>query len=161
MRTLLLAALVTAVCGRAAMKSESWGKLKSGEAVELYTLRNAKGMEVTVTTYGARIVTIKVPDKAGKFDDVVLGFDDLAGYLREPLNPYFGATIGRYGNRIAGGRFQLNGQTYTLAKNNGENSLHGGIVGFDKKVWTAAAQNDHDLLMTLVSPNGDEGFPET
>lgn len=160
MRTaaLLVTAVLTAAGSDAAITVQSWGKLKNGQAVELYTLRNAKGTEVTIANYGARIVSIKVPDKSGKFDDIVLGFDDLPGYTG-PADPYFGATIGRYANRIAGGRFMLDGNTYTLAKNNGPNSLHGGVAGFDKKVWTATARNDRDVLMTLVSPNGDEGFP--
>lgn len=155
---LLVTAMLMPVAMNAAITVQSWGKTGNGQAVELYTLHNAKGAEVTITNYGARIVSIKVPDKAGKFDDIVLGFDDLAGY-ESKSDPYFGATIGRYANRIAGGKFMLDGNTFTLAKNNGPNSLHGGLAGFDKKVWTATARNDRDVLMTLVSPNGDEGFP--
>lgn len=160
MRTtaLLFITLLTAAGSHAAVSVQSWGKLQNGQSVDLYTLRNAKGAEVTITNYGARIVAIKVPDRAGKFDDVVLGFDNLAGY-ESKSDPFFGATIGRYANRIAGARFTLDGNTYTLVKNNGPNSLHGGAAGFDKKVWTATARNDRDVLMTLVSPNNDEGFP--
>lgn len=135
------------------VKSEPWGKS------DLYTLRNAKGAEATITTYGARVVTLKMPDKAGKFDDIVLGFDNLDGYLQTPPPPYFGATIGRYGNRIAGGKFKLDGKTYTLAKNNGANSLHGGKIGFDKVTWAAKPGNGASVAMTYVSKDGGEGYP--
>ncbi len=135
------------------VKSEPWGMS------DLYTLRNAKGAEATITTYGARVVTLKMPDKAGKFDDIVLGFDNLDGYLQAPPPPYFGATIGRYGNRIAGGKFKLDGKTYTLAKNNGANSLHGGNVGFDKVLWTAKPGDGASVVMTYLSKDGEEGYP--
>jgi galactose mutarotase-like enzyme len=104
-------------------------------AVDLFTLTNANGVEIRATTYGAIITAIRVPDRAGRFADVVLGFDNLDGYLKQ--HPYFGTVVGRYGNRIGGGRFTLNGQTYKLAQNNGPNHLHGGIKGFDKYVWKA------------------------
>jgi aldose 1-epimerase len=161
MRTvlLLLAIAMSAARVHASVKADAWGKTPDGQDVELYTLRNAKGMEVTITTLGARIVTIKTPDRSGKFDDVVLGFDDLAGYSKIPPNPYFGATIGRYANRIAGGRFMLNGTTYTLPKNNGPNTLHGGTVGFDRKAWTAKAGNGNSVTMSYLSKDGEEGFP--
>jgi aldose 1-epimerase len=143
----------------AAVKSEPWGRMPNGQQVELYTLRNSKGMEVAITTYGARLVTIKVPDRTGKIDDVILGFDKLDSYLKVPPDPYFGATVGRYGNRIAGGKFSLDGVTYNLAKNNGANSLHGGLAGFDKKLWTATPHNNDGVLMTSFSTNGEEGYP--
>ena len=161
MRTLVFAALVSTAYMNAAVKSEPWGRMPDGRQVELYTLRNSKGMEVAITTYGARVVSIKVPDRTGKIDDVVLGFDSLAGYLKIPPDPYFGATVGRYANRIAGGKFMLDGMTYTLAKNNGPNSLHGGLAGFDKKIWTAAAHSDDGVVMKYLSPNGEEGYPGT
>ena len=101
-----------------------WGALPAGEEIKLYTFRNAGGVEISITNYGGRIVTVKLPDRNGQFADVALGFDDLDGYLRK--NPYFGAIIGRYANRIANGEFKLNGKTYQLARNNGDNSLHGG-----------------------------------
>lgn len=139
-----------------------WGITPDGKPVELYTLRNSKGMEATISTYGGLVTTLKVPDKNGKFGDVVLGYDNLAGYIKE--TPYFGALIGRYGNRIAKGKFTLNGQTYSLATNNYPNALHGGLKGFDKVVWTGAG-SVKDGLATLelcyTSPDGEEGYPGT
>lgn len=155
----LIAMTITAGCGTVDSDPKPWGKLKTGEQVDLYTLRNAKGAEATVTTYGARLVTLKMPDKTGKLDDIVLGFDNLDGYTQTPPPPYFGATIGRYGNRIAGGKFQLDGKTYTLAKNNGANSLHGGNVGFDKVVWKLTPSSGDSVAMTYLSKDGEEGYP--
>src|SRR5881628_3467687 len=103
-----------------------------GHAVQLFTLRNAHGVQVQLTNYGGIVTSIKTPDRAGRLADIVLGYDDLAGYLKD--SPYFGAIVGRYANRIAGGHFALDGKTYTLAVNNGPNSLHGGLRGFDKVV---------------------------
>src|SRR3954462_10160742 len=114
----------------------------AGQTVQLFPLKNAKGIEVQVTNYGGIITSIKTPDRAGRLADIVLGYDSLAGYLRD--SPYFGAIVGRYANRIARGKFTLDGKTYTLAVNNGPNSLHGGVRGFDKVVWTAEALKDHD-----------------
>ena len=139
-----------------------FGKTPEGKAVELYTLRNSKGMEATIMTYGGIVTSLKTPDKNGKFGDVVLGYDNLDGYLKS--TPYFGALIGRYGNRIAHGKFSLDGKTYTLATNNGVNSLHGGVKGFDKQVWTArplASAHGPVLILTYVSPSGEEGYPGT
>jgi aldose 1-epimerase len=130
--------------------------------VDVYTLTNKQGVEARVTNYGGIILSLRVPDRHGRFDDVVLGYDSLAGYLAE--SPYFGALIGRYGNRIARGRFTLDGQPYTLAANNGVNHLHGGLKGFDKVVWTAKPfENDQGmgLVLTYVSPDGEEGYPGT
>jgi len=148
--------LMTTGCSR--NEAMPWGKSKTGQVVELYTIRNSKGAEATITNYGARVVTLKVPDKAGKFNDIVLGFDNLDGYLQTPPPPYFGATIGRYGNRIADGRFKLDGMTYTLAKNNDANSLHGGGIGFDKVVWRAELVGSR-VAMTYLSKDGEEGYP--
>jgi aldose 1-epimerase len=139
-----------------------WGKTKAGEQVDLYTLTNAKGASIKVATLGGTIVSINVPDKAGKLGDVVLGFDTLDGYLGS--HPFFGVLVGRYGNRIGKGTFALDGKTYTLAKNNGENSLHGGVKGFDKYVWKTrevVAPDGLALELTHVSPDGDEGYPGT
>lgn len=139
---------------------QPFGKTPSGEQVNLYTLRNASGVEVAITNYGARVVSLKVPDRSGKFDDVVLGFDSLDGYLKD--NPYFGAIVGRYGNRIAKGEFTLDGKKYTLARNNGENSLHGGLKGFDKVVWSASKVSTSDgpgLELKYLSKDGEEGYP--
>src|SRR5579871_1066715 len=116
---------------RKSLSSREFGKTKGGEVVQLYTLTNAKGMEASITNYGGILVSLKVPDRSGKLDDVVLGFDTLAGYVSDPPPPYFGAIIGRYGNRIGGAKFTLNGVQYKLAKNDGDNCLHGGKVGFD------------------------------
>jgi aldose 1-epimerase len=137
-----------------------FGGIPDGPPVTIYTLRNDKGMEVRILNYGGIVQSLKVPDKNGKFDDVVLGYDSLGGYLTN--SPYFGALIGRYGNRIGGGKFTLEGKTYKLAANNGPNSLHGGIKGFDKVVWQASPSLTPDgpaLELTYVSQDGEEGFP--
>jgi aldose 1-epimerase len=131
-----------------------------GQSVDLYTLRNLHGVEAKVTNYGGILVSLKVPDRNGKFDDVVLGFNDLDTYLKG--HPYFGALIGRYGNRIAKGRFTLNGVEYKLAVNNGENTLHGGIKGFDKVVWTGKEMKTKAgpaVVLTYLSKDGEEGYP--
>ena len=166
-RAALAASLVLMGChrqqenaGHDRQSSRDFGKTKGGEAVQLFTLTNAKGMEVSITNYGGIIVSLKAPDRSGKLADVVLGFDSLDGYLSDPPPPYFGALIGRYGNRIGGARFKLNGVEYTLPKNNGENCLHGGKRGFDKVVWRAApGAGGHSLSLTYVSKDGEEGFP--
>jgi aldose 1-epimerase len=145
---------------RGTIRQESFGKTAGGAPIYLYTLSNKKGMEVAITNYGATVVTLKVPDRAGKAADVVLGFDTLEGY--ENGTAYFGATIGRYGNRIGNGQFSLDGKTYTLPKNNGNNTLHGGIVGFNKKIWKAqelTAKGGESLEMSYLSADGEEGFP--
>ncbi len=137
-----------------------FGKTPDGQAVEIYTLRNSKGAEADIMTYGGIVRKLTMPDKNGKFADVVLGFDDLQGYIDK--SPYFGALIGRYGNRIGGARFTLEGKTYTLATNNGPNSLHGGLKGFDKVVWTARPMQTAQgpaLILTYASLDGEEGFP--
>jgi aldose 1-epimerase len=136
------------------------GTTADGRPVERYTIRNGKGAEMTVLTYGGIIQSLKVPDRTGALDDVVLGFDTVAEY--EKSSPYFGAIIGRVGNRIANGTFTLDGQTFTLAKNNGANHLHGGIKGWDKAVWQAEPFQDGrgpGVLLTHTSVDGDEGYP--
>jgi aldose 1-epimerase len=135
---------------------QAWGFLPTGETISLYTLRNAKGLEATISNFGGRIVTLKVPDRAGKFADVVLGYDLLEPYTKP--NPFFGTLVGRYANRIANGEFTLNGKKYTLAKNNGPNSLHGGLRGFDKKAWNATVDGNA-LRLTCFSKDGEEGYP--
>ncbi len=124
--------------------------------INLYKLTNANGMEVMISNYGATIVSLRVADKNGKKDDVVLGYDSIQGYYKG--KSYFGCVAGRYANRIANGQFRLDGATYNLAKNNGPNSLHGGIRGFDKVVW-AATQDDNGLTLTYTSKDGEEGYP--
>jgi len=144
----------------ATMKKDLFGKMPDGSPVDLYTLTNANGVTASITTYGARVTSLKVPDKKGTMADVVLGFDNLDGYFAE--NPYFGAVVGRYGNRIAKGRFTLDGKTYKLAVNNGVNSLHGGIKGFDKVNWTGADVSTKDtpsLELRSLSKDMEEGYP--
>jgi aldose 1-epimerase len=143
----------------AGMKKQPYGKSPDGREIALYTLTNKNGMEVAITNFGGIVVSIKAPDRAKKFDDVVLGYDSLEGYFTNPS--YFGAIIGRYANRIAHGKFTLDGKTYTLAQNNGENSLHGGTNGFNKMVWTArdVTKDDPSLELTYVSKDGEEGYP--
>jgi aldose 1-epimerase len=139
-----------------------FGRMPDGKAVEVYTLTNARGMQVRAITYGAIIQAIQVPDRAGHLADVTLGYDSLPGYLGD--SPYFGAVVGRYANRIARGRFTLEGRTYRLATNNGPNSLHGGVKGFDKVLWRARSFQRGDTVGVTfehTSPDGDEGYPGT
>lgn len=146
--------------GKANLKKESFGRTADGRNVDLYTLRNSSGMEVRIATYGGIIVSIRVPDRKGEFGDVVLGFSKLDSYLKG--HPYFGAITGRYANRIAKGRFTLGGTEYKLATNNDANHLHGGVVGFDKMVWTARQLPVPDgvsLELTYLSKDGEEGYP--
>jgi aldose 1-epimerase len=142
------------------VSKESFGKTADGESVDLFTLTNRNGMEAKITNYGGIVTTLTAPDRSNKYADVVLGFNDLDSYLKG--HPYFGALIGRYGNRIAKGRFKLNGAEYKLAVNNGENHLHGGIKGFDKVVWTARSMRTKlgpALSLTYVSKDMEEGYP--
>jgi aldose 1-epimerase len=128
--------------------------------VDLYTLRNQNGVEVRITNFGGVLVSLKVPDKSGKFDDVLLGHNDFTPFLTD--RAHFGALIGRYGNRIAKGKFSLNGKTYTLATNNGENHLHGGVKGFDKDLWTGKAVESADgpaVQLNYLSKDGEENYP--
>ncbi len=153
--------MCSSASGSESIVPSPFGKTADGKAVELYTLTNANGMQVAITTYGGIIVSLTAPDREDKYADVVLGFDKLDGYLAG--HPYFGALIGRYGNRIAKGKFSLDGKEYTLATNNDENHLHGGLVGFDKKVWRAGegAVNRTGVSLTLncTSADGEEGYP--
>lgn len=129
-----------------------------GQAVTEYTLTNANGMRLSVINYGGTITKLMAPDKDGKFGDVVLGYDSLSGYLQKG-NPYFGALIGRYGNRIAHAKFTLDGRTYTLDANDHGNSLHGGYKGYDKVVWSAEKLADSSLKLTYHSKDGEAGYP--
>jgi aldose 1-epimerase len=154
-------------CSRSTEKTMSnepvaFGTTPDGKSVMLYTLRNAAGMEAKITNYGGIIVSLTAPDKNGKYDDIVLGYDSLAGYIR--VTPYFGAIIGRYGNRIGKGQFTLDGKAYQITVNDGPNHLHGGKIGFDKVVWDAKPVTTADgpgLVLTYVSKDGEEGFPGT
>jgi aldose 1-epimerase len=139
---------------------ETFGKLPDGTEIELYTLINAVGLRARLMSYGATLVSLEVPDRNEKFADVVLGYDSLDGYIRN--SPYFGAIVGRYGNRIAKGRFVLNGVEYKLARNDGENHLHGGVKGFDKAVWRAEPVKQKDaagVKFRYFSREGEEGYP--
>ncbi len=165
---LLLALTLTGVkctaepAAKSSVKVQPFGAIASGEKANLYVLTNSRGMTVAITNYGATVVSIKVPDRAGKFADVVLGFETAKEY--EDGTAHIGGTVGRYANRIAHGSFTLAGKTYTLPKNNGENTLHGGLLSFDKKMWTAKEVPSKEGLaieFTYTSPDGEEGFPGT
>jgi aldose 1-epimerase len=139
-----------------------FGQMKDGTPVTLFTLRNNKGAEAGIINYGGLVIFLKVPDRNGHFDDVVLGYNNLADYIKD--SPYFGAMIGRYGNRIAKGKFTLDGKEYTLAINNGPNALHGGLKGFDKVVWEPrvfATLDGPSLELRYTSKDGEEGYPGT
>ncbi|MHC4633380.1 MAG: aldose epimerase family protein, partial [Planctomycetota bacterium] len=140
---------------------ESFGKTPDGQEVDLYTMTNTNGITAKITNYGAILVSLEVPDKNGKLADITLGFDTLDGYIKG--HPYFGATVGRYANRIGGASFKLNNVEYKLAANNGPNHLHGGIKGFDKVVWKAedvTAESDRALVkLSYLSKDGEEGYP--
>jgi len=147
--------------GSSTVKKEPFGSV-GGQAVDIYTLTNRNGMEVKILTYGGIIQSVKVPDRRKHFENVTLGFDNLTDYVER--SPYFGCITGRYANRIALGKFTLDGVTYQLPINNPPNSLHGGTVGFDKHVWAATVIQNHDgvgLKLTFTSPNGDQGYPGT
>jgi aldose 1-epimerase len=138
------------------MQSELWGLLSDGSEVNCITL-NSPNLRVVILTYGALLARLEVPDRTGRMDNVVLGLNDLAGY--EGYSPYFGAIVGRYANRIARGRFALDGRAYQIPCNDGPNSLHGGPRGFSKQVWQVAACGPSSVKMVHVSPNGEEGYP--
>lgn len=136
---------------------DALGAAPTGEPVERYTLRNARGLSAEIMTYGATLMALRTPDRAGNLENIVLGFETLAPYLAG--TPYFGAIVGRYANRIAGARFELDGRVYGLAANDGRNHLHGGLRGFDKAVWRAAAIGDDGVRLAYVSADGEEGYP--
>ena len=142
------------------IKKQSFGKTAEGTPVDLYILTNHTGAEAAITNYGGIVVWLKVPDRKGNLGDVVLGYDNLDGYVSDKA--YLGALIGRYGNRIAHGKFTLDGVTHTLPQNNGENTLHGGIKGFNKQVWQAEeipSPKGAGLRLHYLSKDGEEGFP--
>ena len=164
-RVLLIAVLLASsaliALAQASVTKQTFGKTSTGENIDLYILRNARGMETKITNYGGIVVSLTAPDRNGTFADVVLGFSDLDSYLTKN-DPYLGALIGRYGNRIAKGRFKLNGVEYKLAVNNGENHLHGGIKGFDKVVWTGRelrTKAGPAVVLTYLSKDREEGYP--
>ena len=146
----------------AAIVRAPFGALPDGQIATLYTLRNARGGQVQITNYGGIVTALRVPDKNGARGDVVLGFSTLGGYLGDKAGTYFGALVGRYANRIAKGRFALDGKSYQLATNNAPNHLHGGVRGFDKQLWhakTLMLKSGPALELTLFSPSGQEGYP--
>ena len=157
---LLMTSSVDAAQVKNNIKKQSFGKTADGTPVDLYILTNRNGAEAAITNYGGIVVWLKVPDRKGNLGDVVLGYDSLDGYVTDKA--YLGALIGRYGNRIAHGKFTLDGVTYTLPLNNGENTLHGGIKGFNKQVWQAEeipSPNGPGLRLHYLSKDGEEGFP--
>lgn len=152
----ILFLMTTSLAAHGAVTKASWGKLPDGTAVDLYTLKSSS-VEVGLTTFGARIVSIKTADRTGKVADVALGYNSLDGYVTDGKT-YVGSVVGRYGNRIAKGKFSIDGKEYTIPTNNGANTLHGGTTGFDRKVW-AAKEIPNGVEFTLVSPDGDMGYP--
>lgn len=141
---------------------QPFGSLPDGAQADLFTLTNDNGVEVSLTNYGGILVTVVTPDRSGKLENINLGFDNLPSYLGE--HPFFGALVGRFANRIAGGKFTLNGVEYTLPINNGPNSLHGGLRGFDKRLWHAESAQEADratVVLTYRSADGEEGYPGT
>jgi len=147
---------------KASAEKSIFGRMEDGTAIKLFTLKNAKGTRATIIEYGATLQGLWVPDKTGKFRDVVLGFDGLQGYLGQ--HPYFGGTIGRVANRIAKGKFVLDGKEFSMALNNSPNSLHGGKEGFNRKIWKGKiVKRPHavSVRLTHISPDGEEGFPGT
>jgi aldose 1-epimerase len=157
--SLMIATLPVHAAGLSS-EHKAFGKTNDGTPVEQYILRNSHGLQATVITYGATLQSLKVPDKNGKLDDVVLGFDDVQGY--QSGTAYFGATIGRFGNRLANGAFELDGKRFQVPLNDGTNSLHGGPLGFDKRVWKAEPSKGQDsvgVTLTYLSADGEMGFP--
>jgi aldose 1-epimerase len=154
---LVFMSLTSLMQAKTSVTQQPFGHTSDGTAVNLYTLADGK-IEARIMTYGGTIVSLRAPDREGKLDDVVLGFDSLPPYLTQ--TPYFGVIVGRYANRIAHGTFQLDGKTYSIPKNNGDNALHGGTRGFDKMVWKAKEIKD-GVELTTVSLDGDQGFPGT
>jgi aldose 1-epimerase len=155
----------TSVSSSTMPTSASFGKATDGTEIQLFTLTNPNGLKATISTYGGTLTSLLVPDKDGKMSDVILGFDKAEGYLSPEFkksNPYFGALIGRYGNRIAKGKFTIDGKAYQVGINNNGNSLHGGNVGFNQKIWTAKPGTSADgqtLTLTYLSKDGEEGYP--
>lgn len=158
LRATLAVFIFTFACAHATVTGEPWGKTASGQEVQLFTLKNTRGMEVQLTNYGGIIVSIKVPDRAGKMADVVLGFETLEPYLGK--HPHFGCLTGRYANRIGGAAFKLDGVEYQVTPNSGKNHIRGGTESFAKKVWKAVLLADKNAVeLTYTSADGEEGFP--
>jgi aldose 1-epimerase len=156
---LILVIIAMTVPSQSKVTKEAYGNAADGTPVDLYTLQDGK-LTVRIMTYGGIVVSLEVPDRKGQAADVVLGFDSLDGYVKTGNKPYMGAIIGRYANRIAGGTFKLDGKSYHVPKNDGDNALHGGLLGFNKKVWAGKEIKD-GVELTYVSKDGEEGFPGT
>lgn len=157
----LMIATLTAHAAALSSERSTFGTLPDGTAVEKYTLSNSNGLQASIITYGATLQSLLMPDKNGKVEDVVLGFDDVKGY-QDNGTVYFGATIGRFGNRLAGGTFELDGKTYRVPLNDKTNALHGGSQGFDKRIWKAESIRSDDAVavkLSYLSPDGEMGFP--
>lgn len=155
-----LLTIILSNCSTVKVSKAPFGSTSDGTSVDLYTLENSNGMKATITNYGGIVTQLHVPDKDGNLGDVVLGYDKLSSYIK--ASPYFGCITGRYANRIAKGQFQIDGKTYQLATNNGENHLHGGDVGFDKRVWKAtevSAVGKSGIALVYESKDGEEGYP--
>jgi aldose 1-epimerase len=158
----IAAAVAPRAGGRKPIERRAFGETDHGQPIDLYTLRNARGVEVSIITYGGIVTAIKVPDRNGAIADVVLGFDSLAPYLKK--HPLFGALVGRYANRIGGARFTLDGHEHRLTANEGPNHLHGGLRGFDRQVWRAeeiASKDGPTVRLSYTSRDGEEGYPGT
>lgn len=151
--SLITVALVALVAGCASVKVADFDSIRE------YTLKNKAGMEVKLTNYGATVTAIKTVDRDGNTADIALGYGDVSGYMNAVDKPYFGSVVGRYGNRIAKGRFTLDGEEYELATNNNENHLHGGVIGFDKVVWDAEVVGRNAVRFTYLAKDGEEGYP--
>lgn len=142
------------------LRESNFGTLEDGREITRFDLSNTNGIKASIITYGGILISLEMPDRNKNVDEVTLGFDTLEGYLSD--HPYFGATVGRFANRIAEGKFTLNGKEYTLARNDGENHLHGGVRGFDKVVWKAESDKGADsasVILSYLSPDGEEGYP--
>lgn len=160
-------AFLAALCANAVAAqpaSSPFGKLPGGKETRLYTLKNKNGMTVQISDFGATLVSVQVPDRNGKIEEVTHGFDSAKGYF-DKTNPYFGATVGRFGNRIANGSFELDGKKYRLAKNNEPNGipchLHGGVFGFNRRLWDVVKADKSSITLRYVSRDGEEGYPGT
>ncbi|MDO7926977.1 aldose epimerase family protein [Pseudomonas sp. KFB-139] len=157
----LMISTLTAQAAALSSEHSTFGKLPDGTHIEKYTLHNSHGLQASIITYGATLQALKVPDRNGKVEDVVLGFDDVQGYQANGT-VYFGATIGRFGNRLAGGTFKLDGKTYHIPLNDKTNALHGGNQGFDKRIWKAESIKSNGSVgvkLSYLSPDGEMGFP--
>jgi aldose 1-epimerase len=152
--------IATSLLASIAITSHAQVAVEDFDSIRLFTLRNASGIEIKVTNFGAIVTSIVTPDRDGKRADIALGYNQVEDYINAVDKPYFGAVVGRYGNRISQGRFSLDGEAYELAQNNGENHLHGGMIGFDKVVWTAKTMSEsNSLQLKYQAKDGEEGYP--